>query len=118
MRAGKMRHRITIQAANITRDAAGEPLHEWYDVATVWADVQSISSREYLSGGVESLKITNRIWTRYLPGITSDNRIIYSSKNAPGSVFNIDAVLPDARLTRLEILCSGGGHRDQSRRIT
>ena len=41
MQTGRLRERVTIQQENVTRDASGQELKTWPDVATVWARVVS-----------------------------------------------------------------------------
>lgn len=108
MDVGAMRHRITFQSVRLTQGELGEPLRVWCDVATVWAEVKVISGRELLSSGTLYSEATVRIWTRFRTGITTANRIVHKSVSQPGQVYEILAVIPDNRNTRLEILCRGG----------
>ncbi|MBO8183770.1 MAG: phage head closure protein, partial [Archaeoglobus sp.] len=47
MRAGELRHRITIQQMQDTQNEYGEPTKEWVDAATVWASIEGLRGREY-----------------------------------------------------------------------
>ena len=40
MKAGQLRHRVTIQTQVATQDALGQPSTSWLDTKTVWADVR------------------------------------------------------------------------------
>ncbi|KMJ43935.1 head-tail adaptor, partial [Xenorhabdus khoisanae] len=40
--------------------------------------------------------------------ITTANRIFYQGDSTNGQFFNIVAVIPDPKHTRLELLCKGG----------
>ncbi|EIK2677066.1 phage head closure protein [Salmonella enterica subsp. enterica] len=108
MKIGAMRHRVTFQAQEVTQGRMGEVIREWRDVATVWADIRVISGRELLSSGTVYSEATVRIWTRFRPGISTANRILYRSSSQPGTVYAILAVIPDSAGTRLELLCKGG----------
>ncbi|MBD2782786.1 phage head closure protein [Xenorhabdus szentirmaii] len=111
MRAGRLRHRITIQKNEIIRDELGSEFYKRIDVATVWAEVKAISGREKLASGAIFSEATMRIWLRYRDDITTANSITYHGGNTRGTTFNIMAVIPDAKHTRLELLCKGGVFR-------
>lgn len=108
MRAGKMKRRITLQVAEDHRDETGQVIHEWRDIATVWADIKGISGRERMASGAIFSEATVRIWTRYRDDITTANRILYHLPNIRGQVYGILAVIPDTDHSRLELLCKGG----------
>lgn len=67
MRAGKLRHRITLQSPAVTRDEFGAEVQTWADERTVWAQVEPLSGREYLEARATTQEITHRIRTRYQP---------------------------------------------------
>ena len=109
MRAGKMKHRVTIQE-NVSRQSptTGAVIKEWRDVATVWAEVTSISGRELIAAQAELSEVTVRVWIRYRKGLTTKHRLAYTEPGMAQAVYNITAVLPDSDRTRVELLCSGG----------
>ena len=44
MRAGELRHRITIRKRGGGKDAFGQPLpNDWVDVASVWANIRHLN---------------------------------------------------------------------------
>ncbi|MCV5390409.1 phage head closure protein, partial [Escherichia coli] len=49
MRPGGLRQRVTIQNFTTSRTPSGGVIQEWYDVATVWAEVKGISGRELIA---------------------------------------------------------------------
>ena len=51
MRAGMLRHRVTIQRQEIVFGKFGAPLHDkvWENVATVWASLEAMSGREFFA---------------------------------------------------------------------
>lgn len=53
MRPGGLRQRVTIQNFTTSRTPSGGVIQEWYDVATVWAEVKGISGRELIAAGAE-----------------------------------------------------------------
>ena len=49
MRAGMLRHRVTIQRQELVFGKYGAPLHDkvWENVATVWASLEAIQLQGY-----------------------------------------------------------------------
>ncbi|ETO44533.1 phage head closure protein [Morganella sp. EGD-HP17] len=108
MRAGHLRHRITIRKQETYEGSLGDQRTRWVDVATVWAEVKAIGGRELLSSGTVYAEATLRIWLRYRPDINTDNLIVVHDGNTQGDSFDVVAVIPDPKRTRLELLCKGG----------
>jgi SPP1 family predicted phage head-tail adaptor len=108
MRAGGLRHRVTIQHFTSYRDAGGQPIKTWRDTATVWAQVTGINGRELVAAGAKMAEVSFRIWIRYRADVTSASRIIWQQKGHKAKAFSIVTAIPDAAFTRLELLCKGG----------
>lgn len=87
---------------------SGGVIQEWYDVATVWAEVKGISGRELIAAGAEMSEVTFRMWVRYRSDVTSASRIIWKQKGHDAKAFDIQSAIPDEKATRLELLCKGG----------
>lgn len=85
-----MNHRITLLSRATGTNAAGRPINDWTDDATIWADVRFQSGAEAIRGGAESsiVKISVRIRTR--PDVNGSMRIRYK-----GVEYDIKSVLPD-----------------------
>lgn len=112
MKAGRLRHQITIQKSEVIRDDFGSVTTRWVDIATVSAEVRAISGRELMASGMIMSEATIRIWLRYRADITTSHRIVYHKLNTIGDKFGIVAVVPDAKHTLLELLCKGGVFND------
>lgn len=92
MRAGKLRHKVTIQAPGLTQDpVSGEMVAGWSDFASVWASVEPLSARDFIAAQANQSEITARIVIRYREGILPTMRILHR-----GKVYGIQGVLPDA----------------------
>lgn len=102
MRAGTLRHRVTIQRQEIVFGKFGAPLHDkvWENVATVWASLEAMSGREFFASQQAQSEVTQRIRIRYRADVTADMRVIHN-----GRVFNIVAPLPDNRGRELVLMC-------------
>ena len=93
LKAGKLRHRITIEQPGLTQDpVTGEMIAGW----TVFADkvpasVEPLSARDFIAAQSGQSEISARIVIRYRPGVLPTMRIIHR-----GKVYGIKGVLPDA----------------------
>ena len=100
MNAGRMRHRITFQRPTEEKDRLSGYKDDWFDVATVWAQVSPVSGREYLSQVRETM-VSHKIYCRYRAGITPGMRIKFGDR-----IFRIISVLNwDERNEGLTIMC-------------
>jgi SPP1 family predicted phage head-tail adaptor len=99
MRAGRLKHKITIQAPGTTQDAIGQPIPGWTDFASVRADIFDISGREYVAAAAVQNAAQTKMMIRYLAGIVPDMRVL------DGTVaYNIEAVLGQDRVSLL-LMC-------------
>lgn len=104
MDAGRLDKRITIQSVAVTRNAIGEPIQSWADVATVWAAVEPVQGREFWEQQQVQSEVTTRIRIRYRAGITAAMRVVYGSR-----LLNIRSVIdPKERHDELQLMCSEG----------
>lgn len=93
MRAGKLRHRITIQKPGRARDpVTGGWIDGWTEVARPWASIEPLSAREFIAAQASQSAVTARIVIRYRPDIDATMRILYR-----GRVYNIHGVLADPK---------------------
>ncbi|PHM45880.1 head-tail adaptor [Xenorhabdus mauleonii] len=103
MNIGRLRHRITIQGTRSRQTDAGSVIKEHYTVATVWAEAKFISGRERVASQAVLSESVVRFWVRYRPDIDTTMNIIFK-----GKAYAIQAVMPDNKLTLLELLCQEG----------
>ncbi|MEQ1976815.1 phage head closure protein [Xenorhabdus sp. SGI240] len=106
MRAGALRHQITIQGTRSRQTDSGGIVKERYTVATVWAEVKFISGRELVASKAVLSESIARFWIRYRPDISTTMEIVFK-----GKTYAIQAVMPDNKLTLLELLCKEGVKR-------
>ena len=89
MRAGQLKHRITLLAYVATgRDSMGQPTKGWEEKPPIWADVRFISGREFVRADKETSEATASIRIRARP-VTTAMRVRYK-----GVLYDIRAVLP------------------------
>lgn len=92
MRAGKLRHKVTIQARGEVQDlVSGGMVPGWTDFASVWASIEPLSARDFIAAQANQSEITARIVIRYREGILPTMRILHR-----GKVYAIQGALPDA----------------------
>lgn len=102
MRAGRLRHRITIQTQTQVQDSTGSIVLTWSEFATVWASIEPISGREFFSAAQVQSTVSTRIRIRNLPGVTETMRILHGT-----DYYDIQAVLTDAKsgLHEMQLMC-------------
>lgn len=80
MRAGGLRHRITIQSVTETSDGMGGFTEAWATYVTAWADIKPVKGEEALEHKKLEHELVHRIWTRYISGITTKMRIVWGTR--------------------------------------
>lgn len=101
MRAGKLRHRITIQTPTTT-NTSGVPTTTWSTFATRWASVEPFDGREFQRADQTQAQLTHTVRLRWLAGVTSQMRVVHD-----GRYLNIERVIDkDERHIELELVCS------------
>jgi SPP1 family predicted phage head-tail adaptor len=107
MQSGRLRHQITLQSPSRTRNAVGEPVTTWTDVATVWASVGPLSARDLFAAQQWQAEVTHRVRIRYAPDVADVQdswRVLFGSRVLViRTVRNIDE-----RNVEIELLCSEG----------
>ncbi|WP_455913795.1 phage head closure protein [Pseudomonas syringae] len=107
MRAGRLRHRITIQRPHYDQDpVTGEMVTSWVDAwAKVPAAVEPVSVTQFVVAAAPQNRVSVRIIIRYRAGVEPAMRILYRQK-----VYDIQGVLADtdSGLDYLTLPCSEG----------
>ncbi|MDH2435598.1 phage head closure protein [Pokkaliibacter sp. MBI-7] len=75
MRAGKLRHRITLLRGVKVHNRTGEEVTEWQPVTTRRASVIAVSGSESDADQGTVAHIVYDVLLRYLDGVTSDMRL-------------------------------------------
>lgn len=99
MRAGQLRHRIELQSLVTTADAIGQPSTAWSTVATVWADVLYVSGLSAIKADADVSVAKASIRVRYM-AVSPAQQVKHGN-----TVFAIEAVLPDAKRTYVDLAC-------------
>lgn len=97
--AGKLNERVTIQVPRETRNTLGESYVTWADLATVWARVEGMSSREVLQAMQANAIVSHKIHIRFRDGVTHEARVVWR-----GRTMEIASVVERQNRTMLEIM--------------
>ena len=105
MRAGQLRHTVSIQEQTDTSDGMGGFTTSWADILgmdAVKAAIWPLSAKESLDSLKLELQVTHKIRIRYRSGITAKNRILFGTRT-----FNIISLINnDERNISLDILAT------------
>lgn len=80
MRAGQLRHRVTLQSFTATQNGYGEESRSYSDSATAWASIEPVTAAERLDGGQVSPSATHRIRFRERTDITPTMRLKFGTR--------------------------------------
>jgi len=97
-KAGLMRHRVGIQTASTSRDAAGQVTQSWSTSTTVWARIEAVSGDERNQAAQVEGRLTHRVTIRYRD-ISPASRLLFGSR-----VLNILAVRHEENVTGTTII--------------
>jgi SPP1 family predicted phage head-tail adaptor len=108
MKAGALRHRVTIQQfVTAYEDSDDEARAEsWEDVTgLIPAEIAPLSGRELIAAAATQSKVATRIKIRYRPGIAPSMRVVHREIH-----YGIEAVLPDTKsgVRYLTLHCTSG----------
>lgn len=111
MNAGRLRHRVWIDAGVDTQDATtGEPVRSWSPVVEVWAEIKPVRGREAMVNGGILAQMDTRITVRPPSGfdLTAKHRIRHIV-NGQTIIYNV--VSPAETLlehNEVEVMCKSG----------
>ena len=105
---GQLTHEMSLEADTPTKTATGEASHDWVELQTVWAKIESGSSHERRVAAQNSQKIMHTITVRYHAELGASDvefspkhRLIYDSRT-----FEIRGIIdPDESRRFLELTC-------------
>jgi SPP1 family predicted phage head-tail adaptor len=108
MRAGRLRHRVTVQVPVRTKSGDfNATTVQWTDLYTsVAAGIEPARGRELEASNQRRGATDVRIVMRYLPDVTQACRIV---DDATGDVYDIDGIVNENNRNRwLELQCTKG----------
>lgn len=90
MKIGALRSRVTLQQKTRTSDGIGGATVSWTDVATVWANVKPVSSKEKYQAERLSKNASHAITIRHRADVNEQFRVLHNSKT-----FAVDGYVTD-----------------------
>lgn len=102
MRAGLLRHPITIEGVEWVQDPkSGAVTEQWVEFAKVWAEVRELRGREFWAAQQVQSEVTTRVLIRHIEGVTPEMRVQHGDR-----VLEIDHIIdPDGRGRELQLMC-------------
>jgi len=98
---GKLDERITIRTWAEIANPFGEPVRTPETFATVWANVQALSGREYFDAARVTSSVSHRVQLDYIAGVSPKMDVLWGSQT-----LEIEAVIVrDKRQREMELLC-------------
>lgn len=104
MRAGDLDRRIVLERRVEQQDASGQPIITWTPIATVWAQVQQQSGREFMSGAIPVSERRVVFRMRHRTDVTVLDRVAYD-----GDEFDLNEVRELGRREGLELHTTARG---------
>ena len=104
MRAGELRHQLTIEQAQEARDAFGAAVVTWVAFATVPGKVEALAGQEQFLDHQTKPEGTDRATIRYLDGLTEKMRVVHDG--VPYNILRISD--PDGRKIQQVLLMQRG----------
>lgn len=81
VRAGELRHLLTVQRLSTTQDEYGTPVEAWADLTPdIWGAIRPLSGKEISDGDRINGRTTHRIQIRSDFTISNDDRIKYGTR--------------------------------------
>lgn len=80
MRAGKLRHRLTLQTATDGKTATGRPTRTWATTDTLWGSVMPLSGSEVNEAQALEGRVDHEVHIRYRASVTPKQRLIHRTR--------------------------------------
>ena len=92
MKAGSLRHKVTIQRVSQTLDSSRQTVDLWTKVDDVWAAVEPLTGRELVNAQQIQPDVTHLVKIRYRDDVTAKMRVLHGSRvlNIEGPPINIE----------------------------
>lgn len=87
MKAGDLKHRITIEKPTYTTDARGNRRAEWTVVSTCWASMADVSGRDFYEAQAHQAQDTVTFGIRWRESIDRECRIRHG-----GAIYHIEQI--------------------------
>jgi SPP1 family predicted phage head-tail adaptor len=80
MRAGLLRHRLTLQIPSKSTNAFGEWIESWSDWVTVWGSIEPNLGKRYFEAKQANSEVQGLIRIRYRTGVKPTMRVKFGDR--------------------------------------
>lgn len=102
MRAGRLRHRVTIQARSGAKDGYGQLVDDWQAIAIRRCAIEPLNGREFFAAERENTETRVRVRFRHEPGLLSESMRLVGE----GMTLDIENIInPNQRNRELVVMC-------------
>ncbi len=112
IRTGTLRKRVQIQRRATTQDTFGQQSDTWITLATVWADIESISGREVMAAQAVNVDISHTITVRYQSIFAQPKTVVAYRVLYNGRIFNIHSMSNAEERNAIVVLTVSEGLND------
>ena len=112
MRAGRLRHKVTLETQTTTKNSYGEFVDTWTEIAVRRCSIEPLMGREFYERSGEHSRMPTRIRIRHDATVATvkpyDRAVDYST--SPAVVYDIESVQnPRERDRELVLMCERVG---------
>jgi len=112
MKAGRLRHKVTLQRRSTNKNSYGELVDTWTDIAVRRCSIEPLMGREFYERSGEHSRMPTRIRLRHDSAISTlkprDRAVDYSV--SPAVVYDIDSVQnPREKDVEFVLMCERNG---------
>lgn len=101
MRAGELRHRITLKSKDAVQNSFGAEVITWNTVATVWAKIETLSGAEYVAQAQQGATLSQKITIRHRDDVVPTMQVWLGTRT-----LEITAVIADNVNKQISLMCS------------
>jgi len=107
MKAGSLRHLITLQTRDSGTDAAGQPVQTWTQLAQVWADIRGANGLNTIKASLDGVEINAYSFRiRYRTDVDAAKRVVFGGQN-----YDVKQVRHDHAMREwTDLVCEVGGN--------
>jgi SPP1 family predicted phage head-tail adaptor len=106
MQTGRYRHRLILERRVDTKQPSGQVVHTYTEFAEILGSVEALSGREFFAAAQVQADVSTRIRMHWRDDVDETCRVVHIvNHDSPMKVelYDITAVLPDAKTGRREI---------------
>lgn len=77
---GELTERVTLQSRTVTKDAYGQDVITWTDIATVWARVRALRGREFFAAAAVQQEQSIKAVIRQRTDVDATCRLVWQGR--------------------------------------